>query len=78
MTTLDEWLKLTLAFCPEGASISKFLGEAIRRDKWIAFKIVEQAWGQNRLIVSHEDGHTDTITNIEVDPAGNLVIWLEA
>lgn len=32
---------------------------------------------QNRLIVSHEGGTHRIVVGFEVNPAGDLVIWLE-
>jgi hypothetical protein len=40
-------------------------------------KLLRAVCEHKRLIVAHEGGFKHTIVEVVVDPAGNLVIWLE-
>lgn len=41
MRTLQEWIKHTLTFCPEGASTSAFLAEAMEREREVLHALLD-------------------------------------
>ena len=64
------------AFLAEIGEASDGASDKAIRD--VACLLLNKLQARNRLTVSHEDGHHDTVTSIEANPAGELVIWLEA